>query len=605
MAKRDYYQVLEVNRSATEAEIKKAYRRLAMKFHPDRNQHDTEAEEKFKEAKEAYEVLTDAQKRAAYDQFGHAGVDAASRGGPGGGGFDPRDAFGDIFGDVFGDIFGGRGRRGRTQVFRGADLRYELELDLEQAVFGDTVNLDFATLAECEECNGSGSSKGSKPVTCETCHGAGPGAHAAGLLHGAADVPALPGPRPGRQRSLRQVPRPGPRAQAEDAGGQGSGGRRHRRSHPPRAAKARRVATAVRTATCTSKCACATTRSSSATARTSRAKCRSASGRRRSAARSRCRRSTATSRSRFRPRPSRAACSACARRASSRCAAGRPGDLFCRVVVETPVHLTREQKELLAKFDESLRADHKHHHPREESWLDGVKRFLHQPRRMNKAIQRRDARGVRPHGPEHRAADRGGCGWPAPERRAGRRRRRRRSARMPACSPGRRRWPSPSRTRPGAHWPAPTSRSTSPSPRPRSAMRGLPRARVRAGDRHDGPQRGAARRTRGDRARPADRPRAQHEPRGERAVPARRTGGSRARRRALRRRDLRGAPPQQGRCAERHGAWARAGRRRGPRRRPGRRSRTMPRHGDHGRARARPASASAWFVAATSSATTG
>ena len=117
MAKRDYYQVLEVNRSATEAEIKKAYRRLAMKFHPDRNQHDTEAEEKFKEAKEAYEVLTDAQKRAAYDQFGHAGLDAARGGGPG---FNPGDAFGDIFGDVFGDIFGG-GRRGRSQVYRGAD----------------------------------------------------------------------------------------------------------------------------------------------------------------------------------------------------------------------------------------------------------------------------------------------------------------------------------------------------------------------------------------------------------------------------------------------------------------------------------------------------
>ena len=121
MSKRDYYQVLDVPRTATEAEIKKSYRRLAMKFHPDRNPDDHEAEGRFKEVKEAYEVLTDAPKRAAYDQFGHAGVDAASRGGAGGG-FDPRDAFGDIFGDVFGDIFGG-GRRGRSQVFRGADLR--------------------------------------------------------------------------------------------------------------------------------------------------------------------------------------------------------------------------------------------------------------------------------------------------------------------------------------------------------------------------------------------------------------------------------------------------------------------------------------------------
>src|SRR5678816_3834459 len=121
MSKRDYYQVLDVPRTATEAEIKKSYRRLAMKFHPDRNPDDHEAEGRFKEVKEAYEVLTDAPKRAAYDQFGHAGVDAASRGGAGGG-FDPRDAFGDIFGDVFGDIFGG-GRRGRPALRARAPAR--------------------------------------------------------------------------------------------------------------------------------------------------------------------------------------------------------------------------------------------------------------------------------------------------------------------------------------------------------------------------------------------------------------------------------------------------------------------------------------------------
>src|SRR5512145_3314597 len=172
MAKRDNYQVLELTRSATDAEIKKAYRRLAMKLHPDRNPHDHETEEKFKEAKEAYEVLSDANKRATYDRFGHAGVEAASRGGPGGGA-DPRDAFGDIFGDVFGDIFGAGRRGGRSQVFRGADLRYELELDLEQAVFGDTVNIDFPTLVECDECKGSGSAKDTQPTTCQTCHGQG------------------------------------------------------------------------------------------------------------------------------------------------------------------------------------------------------------------------------------------------------------------------------------------------------------------------------------------------------------------------------------------------------------------------------------------------
>src|SRR5580704_5028117 len=123
MAKRDYYLVLEVTRTASDAEIKKAYRRLAMKCHPDRNPGDAAAEESFKEAKEAYEVLSDPQKRAAYDQFGHAGVDPSRSGA----GVDPGAVFGDIFGEVFGDIFGG-GRRGGRQVFRGADLRYELEL---------------------------------------------------------------------------------------------------------------------------------------------------------------------------------------------------------------------------------------------------------------------------------------------------------------------------------------------------------------------------------------------------------------------------------------------------------------------------------------------
>jgi molecular chaperone DnaJ len=169
MAKRDYYKVLELPKNATEAEIKKAYRRLAMKFHPDRNPHDGDAEEKFKEAKEASEVLSDAQKRSAYDQFGHAGVDAHARGG----GRSGADAFGDIFGDVFGDIFGAARRGGRAQVFRGADLRYELELDLDQAVFGRSVELEVPKLSECDTCHGTGAAKGSSPQACDTCGGSG------------------------------------------------------------------------------------------------------------------------------------------------------------------------------------------------------------------------------------------------------------------------------------------------------------------------------------------------------------------------------------------------------------------------------------------------
>jgi molecular chaperone DnaJ len=167
MSKQDYYKLLEVPRNASEADIKKAYRRLAMKYHPDRNPDDPDAEHKFKDAKEAYEILTDPQKRAAYDQFGHAGLQGGRGGGFGGG-----DAFGDIFGEMFGDIFSG-GQRGRSQVFRGADLRYELELDLEQAVFGTETEIRIPSLAECKTCSGSGAAKGSSPKTCDTCNGHG------------------------------------------------------------------------------------------------------------------------------------------------------------------------------------------------------------------------------------------------------------------------------------------------------------------------------------------------------------------------------------------------------------------------------------------------
>ena len=171
MAKRDYYEVLGVERGASDAELKKAYRRLAMKYHPDRNPDDKEAEDKFKEANEAYEVLTDANKRAAYDQYGHAGVDpnmgAGGAGGFGGGNFS------DIFGDVFGDIFGGGGGRGRSSVQRGSDLRYTLELDLEEAVRGTSVTIRVPTLVACNTCEGSGAKKGTSPVTCTTCGGHG------------------------------------------------------------------------------------------------------------------------------------------------------------------------------------------------------------------------------------------------------------------------------------------------------------------------------------------------------------------------------------------------------------------------------------------------
>jgi len=172
MAKRDYYDVLGVGRDAPEGEVKKAYRRLAMKFHPDRNPDDARAEEKFKEATEAYKVLTDEDKRHAYDRFGHAGVD--SNAGGMGRGFEST-SFGDIFSDVFGDIFGGAAgsSRGRTSAHRGADLRYALDLDLEQAVGGDTVEIKVPVLSACDNCDGSGAKPGTRASTCLDCHGTG------------------------------------------------------------------------------------------------------------------------------------------------------------------------------------------------------------------------------------------------------------------------------------------------------------------------------------------------------------------------------------------------------------------------------------------------
>jgi molecular chaperone DnaJ len=166
MSQRDYYEILDVEKSASDADLKKAFRRLAMKFHPDRNPDDAETEILFKEAKEAYDVLSNPNKRAAYDQFGHAGVDQSAGGGFGGSGF------GDAFGDIFGDIFGGGGG-GRSRVRKGADLQYNLELSLEDAVAGTTVKIRVPTMKHCTTCSGSGAKQGSSPETCDTCGGHG------------------------------------------------------------------------------------------------------------------------------------------------------------------------------------------------------------------------------------------------------------------------------------------------------------------------------------------------------------------------------------------------------------------------------------------------
>lgn len=169
MAQRDYYEVLGVSRDVSDAELKKAYRRLAMKYHPDRNPDDQEATEKFKEAKEAFEILKDKEKRAAYDQFGHAGVSNQ----PGGGGFGGGADINDIFGDVFGDIFGGGRRGGGSRVYRGDDLQYNLEITLEEAVAGTSTEIKIPNMVACEVCDGSGAKRGTSPTTCSTCHGVG------------------------------------------------------------------------------------------------------------------------------------------------------------------------------------------------------------------------------------------------------------------------------------------------------------------------------------------------------------------------------------------------------------------------------------------------
>ena len=371
MARRDYYQVLDLARTASEVEIKKAYRRLAMKYHPDRNPTDHEAEGRFKEVKEAYEVLSDTQKRAAYDQFGNAGVDA-SRGA--GQGFDPRDAFGDIFGEVFGDIFGG-GRRNRSGVYRGADLRYELALDLEQAVFGATANVEFTTLAECGECKGSGSAQGAKPATCETCRGAGQVRMQQGFFAVQQTCPRCQGrgqvitdPCDGcrgqgrlrRQKTLAvKVPAgvdDGDRIRLTGEGEAGRNGgpagdlyveirvREHKIFERDGSHLSCEVPMSFATASLGGTIEVPTLDGNA----TIKVPPETQSGRV------------------FRLRE----------KGIKPVRGGPTGDLFCRVVVETPVNLSREQKELLRSLEDSLKNDVKRHHPREDSWLDGVKRFF-------------------------------------------------------------------------------------------------------------------------------------------------------------------------------------------------------------------------------------
>src|SRR5207253_1679490 len=191
-SQRDYYEILGVARDADADAIKKAYRKLAMQFHPDKNPGNPEAEEKFKEAAGAYEILSDAQKRAQYDRFGHAAFANGGRGRP----QDVDDIFAN-FGDIFGDFFGGggqqRSRRSRHEPRRGADLRYLTEISLKEVLQGLEKDIEFDTDKSCEECKGSGAEKGSAPITCPTCHGSGQVVRSQGFFSVASTCPTCRG----------------------------------------------------------------------------------------------------------------------------------------------------------------------------------------------------------------------------------------------------------------------------------------------------------------------------------------------------------------------------------------------------------------------------
>ncbi|RJG03809.1 molecular chaperone DnaJ [Noviherbaspirillum sedimenti] len=376
MAKRDFYEVLGVGKNASDEEIKKAYRKLAMKHHPDRNPDSKGAEEKFKEAKEAYEMLSDPQKRDAYDRYGHAGVDpnmGAGGGGAGAGGF--ADAFGDIFGDIFGNARGGRGGAGGPQVYRGADLRYNLDISLEQAAHGFDTTIRVPSWDGCDVCHGSGAKPGTHPATCPTCGGHGqvrmqqgffsiqqtcPKCHGTGKIIPEPCTACAGAGRIKRNKTLEvKIPAgidDGMRIRSSGNGEPGMNGgppgdlyvEIHIKQHavfqrdgddlhceiPISFAKAA-LGGEVEVPTLSGKASFSLPEGTQ-TGKTFRLRGKGIKGVR----------------------------------------SGYPGDLFCHVVVETPVKLTDKQKDLLRELERLTTEGGAKHNPQSKSWMDKVKGFF-------------------------------------------------------------------------------------------------------------------------------------------------------------------------------------------------------------------------------------
>jgi molecular chaperone DnaJ len=373
MAKRDYYEVLGVNRDADEEALKKAYRKLAMKWHPDRNPDNPKAEEHFKEAKEAYEVLADPQKRAAYDRHGHAGVEATMGAGAGAGFGSFADAFGDIFGEIFGGAAGGG--RSRSGVYRGADLRYNLEITLEQAAHGTENKIRIPSAEECGTCKGTGAKPGTSPKTCPTCHGHGqvrmqqgffsiqqtcPNCHGSGKIvsdpcqacHGAGRV---------KTHKTLSVKIPagvdeGDRIRLAGEGEHGMNGgpagdlyvQLHIKPHPVFQRDGDDLH-------------CEMPISFTTAALGGEIEIPTLDG----TAKIKVPHETQSGKA-FRLRG----------KGIKGVRSSHHGDLFCHVVIETPVNLTEKQKDLLREFEATTEKHADRHNPRAKSWMDKVKEFF-------------------------------------------------------------------------------------------------------------------------------------------------------------------------------------------------------------------------------------